>query len=73
MNYRDILGNNISRLRHAKGLKQKDLAEQAGLSKSFVAMVERSEANISLDKLVALAGTLGVDPYVLLLPTENSK
>ncbi len=70
VHYRNILGGNISRLRHAKKLSQQELADKAGMSKSFVAMVERSASTVSLDKIVFLAVALGVEPYALIVPPK---
>ncbi|MEG7525003.1 MAG: helix-turn-helix domain-containing protein [Chromatiales bacterium] len=52
-------------------MSQKELANKAGLSKSFISGVERTAVNISLGNVEAIAEVLGVEAYVLLIPVES--
>ncbi|MES9904693.1 MAG: helix-turn-helix transcriptional regulator [Sedimenticola sp.] len=68
---RQTLAENLKRLRKARQMSQREVAERAGLSKSFVSGVERTAVNISLDNIGALAKVFGVQPYVLLIPPRD--
>lgn len=63
---RILLASNIRRLRALRGLSQEALADLAGLHRTFVGSVERSERNISLDNISRLAKALTVTPATLL-------
>lgn len=63
---RCTLARNIRRLRAARGISQEALAEIAGLHRTYVGSIERSERNISIDNIGKLATALGVTPSKLL-------
>lgn len=63
---RQILARNLRDLRGKQGLSQEDLADIAGLHRTFVGAVERRERNISLDNIGKLAAALGVPASALL-------
>ena len=65
---RQLLAQNLLRLRRERGLSQEGLAHEAGLHRTFVAHVERQARNIALDNVERLAIALDVDVYELLLP-----
>ncbi len=54
--------------RAARGLSQEELADLAGLHRTYVGSVERAERNVSIDNIEQLAGALGLDIAVLLSP-----
>ena len=68
---RKVLAENLRRYRANLGLSQESLADEAGLHRTFVGAVERSERNISLDNIEKLAGALTVSPYELLRPKAD--
>ena len=53
-------GVNLRRLRLAKEVSQEELAEIAGLHRTYVSSVERGERNVTLDTIQKLAKALGV-------------
>jgi transcriptional regulator with XRE-family HTH domain len=63
---RNTLARNLRRLRAKKGLSQEELADLAGLHRTYVGSVERCERNISLDNIEKLATALKVKPSELL-------
>lgn len=65
-----ILGENIRRLRKAKSLSQEQLADYAGIHRTYIGAVERGERNVSLDNIVAIARALGVSASELMVGIE---
>lgn len=61
-----IVGRNLQRCRANAGLTQEQVAEQAGISTSFYANLERGNRCMSAPVLRALADTLGVRANSLL-------
>jgi transcriptional regulator with XRE-family HTH domain len=68
---RKILAANLRHHRVIRSLSQEALADAAGLHRTFVGAVERSERNISLDNIAKLADALLLTPSELL--RENEK
>ena len=70
----NLFGENVRRLRLAKGLSQEDLAELADCHRNYIGYVERGERNISLTKIVNIASALGCSCQELfqgLIPLES--
>jgi len=65
---RQVLAENLRRLRAAHGWSQEELAFECQLHRTFVAHVERGKRNISLDNIGKLAGAFGIPAYQLLQP-----
>lgn len=63
---RDLLARNVRALRRQKGMSQEDLAAAANLHRTYVGSIERSERNVSLDSLCALADGLSTEVWQLL-------
>jgi transcriptional regulator with XRE-family HTH domain len=57
---------NIHRLRSKKGLSQKTLADNVGLSVSYVSMLERGQRSPPLETIEKMARALKVPPATLL-------
>lgn len=57
---RCIFAENLRKARQAKKLSQEDLAELAGLHRTYVGSVERAERNVSIDNMERLAAAVGV-------------
>jgi transcriptional regulator with XRE-family HTH domain len=63
---RRVFASRLRQIRQAKGLSQEDLADIAGLHRTYVGSVERGERNISIDNIEVLAKALGIDIIELL-------
>jgi transcriptional regulator with XRE-family HTH domain len=57
---RDILARNMRLMRAERGWSQEHLAAEAGLNRTYLSAVERSEQNISLDNIWKIARAFGV-------------
>jgi transcriptional regulator with XRE-family HTH domain len=68
---RDRAGHHIRRARKERGLTQEQLAEAAGIERSYVAQIETRRLNISLEVLERLADALSVDGVELLQPIPD--
>jgi transcriptional regulator with XRE-family HTH domain len=55
----ETIGTRVRYLREARGWTQERLAQEAGLSKSFVSEVEHDRRNPSAEKLLEIANVLG--------------
>jgi transcriptional regulator with XRE-family HTH domain len=64
--YRAALGGRIRRARVRAGLSQEALAIETGMSTRYVGGIERGETNPSVEQIVRLAYTLGMQPGSLL-------
>jgi transcriptional regulator with XRE-family HTH domain len=62
---RDILANNIKEYRRKCGFSQEKLAEKAGISTPFLAMIEVSRKFPTPNVLEQLAGALNIKTYQL--------
>jgi transcriptional regulator with XRE-family HTH domain len=57
---------NLRSARVARGLSQENLADLAGLHRTYVGSVERGERNISIDNMECLSRALGLEVIDLL-------
>lgn len=60
------LGENLRRIRIARGVSQEAFAEQLGVHRTYFGALERGERNLSLQSIERLAEQLGVEPLMLL-------
>lgn len=65
-NARRLFAQRLRQIRQIRGLSQEALAEIAGLHRTYVGSVERSERNVSIDNMERLAKALDVDITELL-------
>jgi len=63
---RDVLARNLRLLRAERGWSQEYLASEAGLNRTYLSAVERSEQNISLDNIYKISRALSVGAAELL-------
>ena len=70
-----MFGRNVQVARQALGISQEELAFQAGLHRTYIAMVEHAERSISLQNAKKIADALNVKLDTLLINDEkkNSK
>lgn len=57
---RQIIAKQVKEAREKKGLTQAEVAQKAGLTSNYLAMIERAEANVSTDKLAKVGKILGI-------------
>ncbi len=69
---RRLFAQNLRRIRRAAGITQEQLAEAAGLDRSYVSLIENARANVSLDNICRIAAALAVRPDVLIGPVDAS-
>lgn len=67
-NARLRLAQRLRAERAVRGISQEQLADLAGLHRTYVGSVERAERNISIDNIEQLAGALELDISKLLEP-----
>ena len=53
-------GNRVKELRKAQNMSQEDLADAAGLHRTYIGMIERAEKNITLVNIEKIAKALKV-------------
>ncbi|UWZ37979.1 helix-turn-helix transcriptional regulator [Dactylosporangium roseum] len=53
-------GRRVRNLRQARGLSQEELAELAGVHRTYMSSLERGQRNVGLDNILAIAAALGV-------------
>lgn len=61
-----IFGQRVKNERLKQGLSQEQLAEKAGLHRTYIGMIERAEKNITLINIEKLAKALEMSPDALL-------
>ncbi|MBI4225747.1 helix-turn-helix transcriptional regulator [Candidatus Roizmanbacteria bacterium] len=59
-------GNRVREERQRQHLSQEELAERAGLHRTYIGMIERAEKNITLENIEKIANALGIKKYELL-------
>jgi transcriptional regulator with XRE-family HTH domain/KaiC/GvpD/RAD55 family RecA-like ATPase len=65
------LGDKIRTLRKKLGMTQKELAEQVGLTPSFISQLEKNLISPSLDSLLKLSEKLNTQPIYFLMDAES--
>jgi transcriptional regulator with XRE-family HTH domain len=67
------IGNTVRHFRKKKGVSQEDLAEAAGLHRTYVGMIERGEKNITVLSATRIAKALGVSLSALIRASEGKR
>lgn len=68
-----VIGGGIAAVRRMRGLRQEDLAEAVGVTRSSIANIEAGRQDTTVTTLLAIASTLGVGPDFLLGEGEHVK
>lgn len=66
-----VFAQNVRRQRLALGLSQEELAERAGVHRTYIGMLEREEKNVTIYNIERIAEALGLEPYKLLVPARS--
>jgi len=61
MNVKQLIGMRIAELRNGKGLTQEQLAGKMEISSKYLSSIERGKENPTLDTLIKLSESLGVN------------
>ena len=63
-----VFAKNVKKYRQEKGWTQEKLAQKAGLHRTYIGSIERSERNVSLTNVSKFAKALNVSIEELLKP-----
>ena len=66
-----VLAANVRKYRKAANLSQDQLAEIAGLHRTYIGGIEQKRVNVSLKNIGKIAVALGVDPALLFLSRDS--
>lgn len=69
MEWREIVGSNIRRLRDARAWSLEELAYRAAIDDGYLGKIERGQKNPTLKKLVAISTALEIEPALLFART----
>ena len=61
MNVKQMIGMRIAELRNSKGFTQERLADKMEISSKYLSSIERGKENPTLDTLIKLSESLGVN------------
>ena len=64
--YLKRFGENLKKIREAKGISQRSLASSCNVDHSHISRIEKGEKNITVLTILELAGALEVKPKKLL-------
>jgi transcriptional regulator with XRE-family HTH domain len=67
------IGTAVRLLRKKRGISQENLAEAAGLHRTYVGMIERGEKNITVLSATRIAKALGVSLSSLIKASETKR
>ncbi|MEZ4605848.1 MAG: helix-turn-helix transcriptional regulator [Deinococcales bacterium] len=63
---RRILAQNIRYARKRQKISQEELADRAGIHRTYVGAIERGKQNVSIDNIERISVALGLTPAELL-------
>ncbi|MFT4255359.1 MAG: helix-turn-helix transcriptional regulator [Pseudoxanthomonas sp.] len=62
----EVFAAHVRTRRQALGLSQEQLAEKAGVHRTYVGMLERGEKNVTIYNIERIANALSIEPASLL-------
>lgn len=63
---RSVFATNVRARRKVIGISQEELADRAGVHRTYIGAVERSEVNVSIDNIDRISAALEVSAATLL-------
>lgn len=72
MGIRDVLSRNLKSARREKGFSQEDLADRAGLDRTYISSLERCIYGATIDVVERLATALDTNVVALLSDVDSS-
>ena len=73
MRRKDILrkfGERIREERKKLNISQEELADRAGVHRTYIGMIERAERNITIINIYKISKALKIEPYKLLMTNK---
>jgi len=68
-----LFGARLKKRREELGLTQGQLFEQTGITASYISMIERAQANPTLDMMLKLAEAVDLQVWDMLRPDPEKK
>lgn len=65
-NILELFGNNVQKVRKERRISQEQLADLAGVHRTYIGMIERAEKNITLRNIERIAKALNIHITILL-------
>jgi transcriptional regulator with XRE-family HTH domain len=73
MDMRKLVGENVKRIRHMRGLTQEQFADISGFSQQYISGLEQGRRNPTVVTLYELAMALEVSHMELIRPERQTK
>lgn len=67
----ELIGARIRETRKSRGIRQEELAERLGLTRTSISNYERGVQTLTVEGLYALCGVLNIQPHALLPNAEE--
>ncbi|QCB43993.1 XRE family transcriptional regulator [Sphingomonas sp. PAMC26645] len=67
-----LFGRRLKDRRRDLGMTQGAICERTGISVPYISSVERAQANPTLETIEKLAGAVGLEPWVMIRPSETA-
>ena len=71
MDKRKLVGRNVKRIRHDRGLTREQLAERSGFSREYISDLEQGRRSLTIVSIYELATALGVGQIERVRPAKN--